>query len=123
MSRCIAYNQKGRPCCNYGRVLSRTDDAITYAPTCHIHKNFFKSEENVLSWKIFIQFKLFRYSSIYDCYFSKRNILHILLAALESGTISLKKSDWLVKRIKTCEERGDGSNYVTSKIAPYLKRG
>ena len=121
MSRCLAFNQKGRPCCNYGSVVSSTEDAITYAPTCHAHRNYFKSKKNVENWKFRIVRSMFWYSYRYDIFISKKNIVDILLAALASGVISLKRTDLLVDETMKLENSVDYSGYVTSRIAPYIK--
>jgi hypothetical protein len=119
MSRCLAFNQKGRPCCNHGRVLSATEDVITYSPTCHAHRNYFKSKKNVDNWKILIDHKLFWYSFRCDTFISKLNILNILLAALQTGVVSLKETDLLVDSIVKKERDSDG--YVYRRIFPSLK--
>lgn len=120
MSRCLAYNQKDRPCCNYGRVLSRTDEVVTYAPTCHIHKDYFESEKNVEEWKWLVEQTLYSYDRYYKLFICKDNIFHILLAALQAGVVSLKKTEDLVDTILTREKRADFSGYVSKRILPYL---
>ena len=121
MSRCLAFNQKGRPCCNYGYIVSADEDAITYAPTCHAHRNYFKSKVNVDAWKFCIVRSMFWYSYRYDTYISKRYIVDILLAALKVGVVSLEITDLLVDETMKCENSEDYSGYVTSRIAPYIK--
>ena len=121
MSRCLAYNQNGRPCCNHGRVLNRTDDVITYAPTCYAHRNYFNYKKNIVEWKRLIGETLYKYYSHYKIFVSKQNICDILVAALETGVISLKKTDELVDTILHREDCVDFTGYVSRKIARHLK--
>lgn len=48
-------------------------------------------------------------------------MVDFLLQALESGVITLKKTEQLVVDITVCEGSEDNSGYVTSRIAPYIK--
>ncbi len=121
MSRCLAYNKKDRPCCNHGRVLKRTDDLVTYEATCYAHRNYFNVKKNVDEWKWLISQTLYRYDSRHNIFVSKENIHDILLAALETGVVSLKKTDDLVDTILHRENHVDFSGYVSRKIVHYLK--